>query len=295
MVGDFATSCWPGYNGFMQIDLSSLLVLIKGAGDLATGTALRLHRAGLPVVMTEIARPTVVRRTVAFAQAVFDGACQVEGIVARRCHAGAVAACLAQGEIPVLVDPEAQCIAPLRPVVVVDAILAKRNLGTRLGDAPLVVALGPGFVAGVDCHAVVETNRGHHLSRVIWQGSAEPDTGLPGEVTGVGKLHSRVLRAPADGHVVGMCAIGDRVVAGDRIAVVQTEGVAAGEIVAPFEGILRGLIHPDVEVTFGMKVGDLDPRAERAYCFTTSDKSLAIGGGVLEAILSHLARNSPCS
>jgi len=276
----------------MQLDLSPYLVLIKGAGDLATGTALRLHRAGFAVAMTEIACPTVVRRTVAFAQAVFDGACEVEGVVARCSTFDAAAERLAAREIPILVDPQAESVALLRPAVVVDAILAKRNLGTRIHDAPLVVALGPGFTAGEDCHAVVETNRGHHLGRVLWRGSAEPDTGLPGEITGVGKLHTRVLRAPAGGHVIGARAIGNRVVEGDVVAVVRDAGVYLGAIVAPFEGILRGLIHPDVVVTAGMKVGDLDPRADRAYCFTSSDKSLAIGGGVLEAVMNWLTSDA---
>ena len=166
--------------------------------------------------------------------------------------------------------------------------MAKRNTGTRLDAAPLVIALGPGFTVGVDCHAVVETNRGHNLGRVLWQGSAEPDTGTPGELPGVGKQASRVLRAPAAGHVVGRAAIGEWVEAGAVVATVQTNDGAVSEIVAPFAGVLRGLIHPSVEVWPGLKIGDLDPRADPAYCFTVSDKSLAIGGAVLEAVLTWL-------
>lgn len=289
-LGNFSGSSGHGYNAGMKIDIAACLVLIKGAGDLATGTALRLHRAGFPVVMTELPQPTVVRRTVAFAQAVFDGVYAVEGVTARCVTPDEVATQLARREIPVLVDPDAASVALLRPEVVVDAILAKRNLGTRLADAPLVVALGPGFVAGAECHAVIETNRGHSLGRVIRQGSAEADTGQPGEVAGVGKLHTRVLRAPAAGHLIGLRAIGDRVDEGELIAVVRAgEGEEVAALVAPFAGTLRGLIHPAVAVAAGMKVGDLDPRAERAYCFTTSDKALAIGGGVLEVVMGHLS------
>lgn len=263
-------------------------VLIKGAGDLASGVALRLWRAGFPLAMTEVARPLAVRRTVAFAQAVFDGECQVEEVYARRSRAADVNETLAAGLLPVLVDPQAEAVGLLRPPVVVDAIMAKRNTGTHLDDAPLVVALGPGFTVGVDCHAVVETNRGHNLGRVLWQGSAEPDTGTPGELPGVGKKASRVLRAPAAGHVLGRASIGERVEAGAVVAVLQTDDGAVTEIVAPFAGILRGLIHPSVQVWPRLKVGDLDPRADPSYCFTVSDKSLAIGGAVLEAILSWL-------
>ncbi|HAJ38570.1 MAG TPA: molybdenum hydroxylase [Chloroflexi bacterium] len=265
------------------------LVVIRGAGDLASGVALRLHRAGFPVIHTEIEHPLAVRRTVAFAQAAFDGVCRVEEVTGRRCGMADAAAVVAAGEVAVIIDPAGETLRRLHPPVVVDAIMAKRNTGTRCEDAPFVVALGPGFTAGVDCHAVIETERGHNLGRVIWQGSAAPDTGEPGELPGVGRRASRVLRAPAAGHVIGRCAIGDRVVAGAELAIVED---AAGEmysIVAPFDGVLRGLIHPRVAVHPGMKIGDLDPRADVAACFTVSDKSLAIGGGALEAILMWLA------
>lgn len=270
--------------------------MIKGAGDLATGVALRLHRCGFPVVMTELARPLAVRRTVSFAQAVFDGATQVEEVTARACAPGEVDAVLAAGAIPVLVTPSAAELAALRPTVLVDAIIAKRNTGTAQGDAPLVVALGPGFTAGApgaDCHAVIETNRGHSLGRVIRQGSAEPDTGLPGELPGAGARASRVLRAPAAGRVEALAAIGDRVEAGAAVAHLRTGAGDAVPIRAPFDGILRGVIHPSVEVSAGTKIGDVDPRARREFCFTVSDKSLAIGGGVLEAILTWAARRDP--
>jgi xanthine dehydrogenase accessory factor len=263
-----------------MLDLSTYLVLIKGAGDLATGVALRLHRAGFPLVMTEVAAPLAVRRTVAFAQAVYDGRWTVEGVTAQRAAAEEAPALLAAGKIPVVVDPAAACRQVLQPAVIVDAIMAKQNTGTQRDDAPQVVALGPGFVAGGDCHAVIETQRGHYLGRVLWQGAAIPNTGTPGELPGVGGKASRVLRAPVAGHVQPHKAIGDSVAEGALIAT-----VGAAEIRAPFPGILRGLIHPAVHVPAGLKIGDLDPRADRAYCFTVSDKALAIGGGVIEAIL----------
>lgn len=259
-------------------------VLIRGAGDLASGVALRLFRCGFPVVMTELERPLAVRRAVSFAQAIYDGVCRVEGVEARRCGASEVEDVLAAGAIPVVVEPSAAEIALVDAVVVVDAIMAKRNTGTRLDAAPLVIALGPGFDAGIDCHAVIETNRGHALGRVIWRGSAEPNTGAPGEIGGA-KRTARVLRAPADGYVQPGAAIGDRLAKGDILAVVGEAGQPGIPLVAPFAGVLRGLIHPSVRVTRGLKIGDLDARAQRENCFTVSDKALAIAGGVLEAIL----------
>lgn len=265
----------------------NLLVLIKGAGDLATGVAVRLHRAGFAVAMTELARPLTVRRTVAFAQAIFDGQQTVEGITAQRCTLPEVTTYLAQRAIPVLVDATATALAVLRPTVLVDAIMEKRNTGTQLDQAALVIALGPGFVAGVDCHAVVETNRGHNLGRVIWQGGAEADTGEPGILPGATAQASRVLRAPCTGFVQPCRAIGDLVTSGAVIALVQGDAQEPAVIQAPFTGVLRGLIHPSVPVIPGLKIGDLDPRAQPAHCYTVSDKSLAIAGGVIEALLTY--------
>jgi xanthine dehydrogenase accessory factor len=261
------------------------LVLIKGAGDLASGVALRLHRAGFPVVMTEMAQPLAVRRRVAFAQAVFDGVCTVEEVTAHCCTTEEVNAVLASGVIPVLVDSQTHSLVQLRPPVLVDAIIAKRNTGTHLDDAPFVVALGPGFTVGLDCHAIIETNRGHDLGRVLWHGSAEPDTGTPGELPGIDGKASRVLRAPAEGQVEALVEIGDHVRSGQVLAIVRSPNRNASEVVAPFDGVLRGIVHRSVGVKQGMKIGDVDPRAESGHCFTASDKSLAIGGGVLEAIL----------
>ena len=267
------------------------LVLIKGGGDLASGVAMRLHRAGFPIVMTEVERPLAVRRSVAFAQAIFDGRTQVEEIQAVRSDVDGVPALLARGVIPVLVDPAAATIGHLHPQFVIDAIIAKQNSGTSITDAPTVIALGPGFTAGGDCHSVIETHRGHMLGRVIWDGSADADTGQPGEVPGFGVRGSRVLRAASTGHVHAAYPIGAQIAAGERIAKMIDVHDEAFSIDAPFDGVLRGIIHPTVRVTAGMKIGDLDPRIQPDNCFTVSDKALAIGGGVLEAILMRLRSN----
>jgi len=260
-----------------------MLVLIRGAGDLASGIALRLHRSGFDVVMTEIERPTAVRRTVAFCEAVVDGKQTVEDVTAVRAENREEALlCLERGLIPVLVDPDCVCREHLRPDVLVDAILAKRNLGTRLTDAPIVIGVGPGFTAGEDCHAVVETMRGHTLGRAIYAGSALPNTAVPGLIGGF--AGERVLRAPADGTFRAAAKIGDLVHAGD------IAGYVAGEPMrCQIDGVLRGLIADGVPVTKGLKSGDVDPRAKVEYCYTTSDKALSIGGGVLEAILHFSA------
>ncbi len=184
--------------------------------------------------MTETPAPLAVRRRVAFAQAVFDGVCTVEEVTGRRCDVDEVQSVLASGAIPVLIDPQTHILAQLRPPVLVDAIMAKRNTGTHRDDAPFVVALGPGFTVGRDCHAIIETNRGHDLGRVLWHGSAEPDTGTPGELPGIGGKASRVLRAPAAGHVEALVEIGDRVSGGQVLAVVHGPDGAVGEVVAPF-------------------------------------------------------------
>lgn len=252
------------------------LVVVRGGGDLGSGVAYRLYQAGYPVVITELDKPRLVRRAVCFGNAVFEGEFAVEGIVARHIElTSAIWLALRTDEIPVVVDADWRS---LRPQVVVDARMAKRNIDTAIDDAPLVIALGPGFVAGDDCDAVIETNRGHWLGRVIWRGMAEADTGVPGKIMGVEA--SRVLRAPCDGFVTPHCTIGDHCEDGALIATVADQ-----PLVAPFTGVLRGLIHESVPVTAGLKVGDLDPRARREHCFAISEKSLAIGGAVLEAIL----------
>ena len=256
-----------------------MLVLIKGAGDLATGTAVRLRRAGLDLVMTEVERPTAVRRTVAFSQCMYDGTAAVEGLTARRASGKAEAlAALARGEIPVLCDPGAEIRKELPFDGVVDAILAKKNLGTAITDAPIVLALGPGFTAGVDCHGVVETKRGHDLGRLILEGSAIPNTGVPGDIGGY--TEERIIRAPADGMFEPLAAIGDRVEEGAPVA-----RVAGSVACARLTGVVRGMLPAGLAVKQGMKAGDIDPRCEARHCFTVSDKARAIGGGVLEGLL----------
>jgi xanthine dehydrogenase accessory factor len=257
-----------------------ILVLIKGAGDLASGVAYRLKRSGFPIIMTELPAPLLVRRAVAFGNAVYTGETAVEGVSARRVDTLAEAQQLAFTEtIPIVVDPQVTLLAAARPSVLIDAIMAKSNTGTTLAEAPLVIALGPGFTAGDDCHAVIETNRGHNLGRVISQGQAEANTGTPGVMKGY--TADRVLRSPANGRVRPCANIGDKIKKDQLIATVDGQ-----EIRAPFDGVLRGLVHSKVNVTTGLKIGDLDPRGVVEHCFTISDKSLAIGGGVLEAIFS---------
>ena len=258
-------------------------VVVKGGGDLGTGVAWRLHRCGFRVLVTEVARPTVIRRAVAFASAVYEGSVTVDGVTARLVEDdAALAGCWACGEVPVLVDAEGAVVRRWQPDALVDAVMAKCNVGTRIADAPVVVALGPGFTAGVDCHALVETQRGHHLGRVLLEGSAEPNTGVPGSVGG--ESARRVLRAPAEGAFRAVRAIGERVQAGEVVAHVD-----GAPIPAQLDGVVRGLIHDGLQVHTGMKVGDVDPRGVVADCFTISDKALAIAGGVLEAIL-YLSR-----
>ena len=254
-------------------------VVVKGAGDLASGVIMRLQRAGFRVLATETAQPTTVRRTVAFSEAVYCGEFVVEDIRARRLgHYQEAAQAWSEGVVPVLVDPRSEVVKILRPAVVVDAIMAKCNCGTRLEDAPVVIALGPGFVAGGDVHAVIETNRGHHLGRVLLAGAAEPDTGVPGEIGG--HAAARLLRAPSAGLLRAAKSIGDSVEPGEIVCWVDEAPVRT-----KIAGVLRGLLHEGLPVHAGMKIGDVDPRAAREHCFTISDKSLAVGGGVLEAVL----------
>jgi xanthine dehydrogenase accessory factor len=289
-----------------------MLVVVKGAGDLASGTIHRLHRAGFSVVATELTQPLALRRTVAFAEAVYTGSITIEGLTGARAeNCEDARAVLARGQVPVLIDPLGSIWPTLAPawdggvppvfqpagegrravlpggsggkdalqlVALVDGTLAKRNLGTHLSDAPVVIALGPGFEAGVDAHAVIETNRGHNLGRVYLTGLAEANTGMPGEIGGA--TTERLLRAPAYGPLTAYCAIGDIVSAGDMVAAVGHEPVRAA-----IDGVLRGLVHEGLIVPKGMKIGDIDPRARREHCFSISDKSRAIAGGVLEALL----------
>ena len=256
-----------------------MLVLIKGAGDLATGVAVRLYRSGFPVVMTDLAQPTAVRRTVSFCQCRYDGTTTVEGITARAVQdVDQVKSALAAGEGPVLADPAAEIRSALPFDAVVDAILAKHNTGTAITDAPIVLALGPGFTAGVDCHGVVETKRGHYLGRLITEGSAIPNTGVPGDVGGY--TIERLIRAPKAGVFHPVASIGDTVEKGEVVAHVDETPVYAA-----MPGIVRGMLPEGLTVPAGMKAGDIDPRCTRDHCFTVSDKARAVGGGVLEGLM----------
>ena len=262
--------------------MNNILVIIRGGGDLATGVAIRLFRAGFSIIMLEIDHPTVIRLPVSFARAVYEGKAMVEDIEAILISFWKEAKEIIKlQKIPVLIDREGSCIEKLSPTILIDAIIAKRNLGTRIDQAPLVIGLGPGFTAGQDVDAVVETKRGHNLGRVYYQGQVAPDTGVPGEVEG--ESIRRLLRAPAEGKIAPLHKIGDLVQEGEVIA--KIGGVP---VKAEISGVLRGLIYPQSWVTKGMKVGDIDPRGIKEYCFTVSDKARSLGGAVLEAICAYL-------
>ncbi len=260
----------------MLIDLK---VLIRGGGEMASGIAHRLHQSHMRVLITEVPNPTAVRRTLAFAEAAYLGSQTIENVKAVLVKDIAEAKnqwpC---GQIPLLIDPEASIRKSLEPDVIVDAIMAKKNSTTKISDAPLVLGIGPGFIAGVHAHAVVESNRGYNLGRVIWNGTAEPDTGIPGAISGY--TEARVLRAPQSGTFKGLREIGDHVRSGECVAEVD-----GAPIKAEISGMIRGILRSGIPIGAGVKVGDIDPRGEREYCYTISDKARAIGGGVLEAIL----------
>ena len=252
-------------------------ILIRGGGDIASGIALRLYRAGLKVIISELPNPMAVRRTVSFSEAIYNGKFSVEGISAHRANSASDAFSLLQeGFIPVLVDPEISILKEDKFSVLIDARLLKHRGDTRIDSAPLVIGIGPGFLCGDNCHAVVESYRGHFLGRVYWKGSASADTGLPeGDPR-------RVLRSPASGVLTSKIQIAEQVKTGQVIAEVGGE-----KIVAPFGGVLRGLIRPGIEVEKGVKIGDIDLRNDPSYCFTVSDKALSVAGGVLEAVFSR--------
>jgi xanthine dehydrogenase accessory factor len=268
----------------------SPFIVVKGAGEMASAIAWRLYMANLRrVCMLDLDHPLCVRRQVSFCPALESGAALVEGVraAAARDRAGIEAAWTAHSLAVVSTTAWAriQALAPA-PDVVIDAILAKRNLGTRKDEAPLVIGLGPGFTAGGDCHLVIETNRGHDLGRIIASGSAEPDTGVPGNIAG--HTDDRVLRAPAAGTFDTNRAIGERVRRDETIGQVAGQPVTAG-----LDGILRGLIRPGTVVTAGLKLGDIDPRGNIEHCRTISDKARAIGGSALEAVMRYYNRPGP--
>lgn len=259
----------------------ALRVLVRGGGDLASGVALRLHRAGWQVLITELAHPLAVRRYVSYAQAVYDGEIQIEETHALRV-ANLVEAenAIHAGKIAVMVDPEAAILAQFAPHVLIDGRMRKKSPERNfLNDIAFLIGIGPGFTAGMDSHAVIETNRGPFLGRVIWKGPAQEDTGIP-ERIGEFRIE-RVLRSPAKGVIETVVDIGARVKKGDVVA-----RVGGRQVTAPFDGVIRGLLMAGMEVGPGEKIGDVDPRGDPRLCWLVSDKALSVGGGVLEAILS---------
>ena len=267
------------------------MILVRGGGDLATGVIHKLHQSGYQVLILECDRPSAIRRHVAFCEAVYDGTAEVEGVVCRRITENDIRTqcrkCWAQGEIPLLIDTHGKHIRELEPEAVIDAILAKKNLGTTRDMAPLTIALGPGFTAGQDVDVVVETKRGHRLGRIIREGSAIPDTGIPGIIGGYGK--ERVIHAGTAGIFMDLRKIGDIVEAGETIAQIRTADGAMISVTTQITGILRGLLRSSYPVTPGFKVADIDPRKEElSDCFLISDKARCIAGSVLELVCAQL-------
>ena len=268
----------------MTAGLLDVCVLIRGGGEMASGVAHRLHQCRMNVLITEITAPTAVRRTVAYAEAIYRGCHTIENVKSVRASTVREAHELwDEGMIPIFIDPSAAIRHEVNPGVIVDAIMAKRGSSTTILDAPLVIGIGPGFIAGENVHAIVESNRGYRLGRVIWHGTAEPDTGVPAPVAGY--TETRVLRAPRSGLFKGVRDIGDVVQQGEIVANVESIPICA-----EISGIVRGMLHDGVQVEAGVKVGDVDPRGEREYCDAISDKARAIGGGVVEAILHSCQR-----
>jgi len=262
------------------------LIVLRGGGDLASGIALRLHHTGYQIIILELEKPLAVRRSVSFCEAVYEGVHSVEGVTARLVSPDQLQVAMDADEIPVVVDPGAnillnQFLTSTQSTFVIDARLMKTTPDPLGVNIPLHIGLGPGFIAGENCHAVIETRRGHTLGRVYWDGPTEPDSGEPeGD-------RRRVLRAPQDGVLIADSKIGDHLEEGDLIAKVQPDnGDASISIISPFKGVLRGLIRPGIQITKGMKVGDVDARDDPALYTLVSDKSLAVGGAVLEAILA---------
>ncbi len=273
--------------------MNDKLVIIRGGGDLATGVVQTLWRAGFLLLVLEVPDPSAIRRQVALSEAVYDDSAAVEDVTARYCKNGrAIEKAWRDCEVPVIVDPQGRSIAELKPWAVVDAILAKKNLGTTRAMAPHTIALGPGFTAGIDVDVVIETKRGHNLGRLIYEGEAAPNTGIPGMIAGFGK--ERVIHSPAEGYFYGVASIGDMVEQGQPIGVITQEALPDGQqpsaamgipVPATLTGLLRGLIRSAYPVVPGFKIADIDPRKEEIKnCFTISDKARCLGGAVLTAL-----------
>lgn len=268
-----------------------MIVVVRGGGDLASGVVLRLHRAGLRVVICELPEPLAVRRLVSFAEAINIGRWSVEGVEARKVdhpeNIPEIYEILSNDAVPVVVDPNGDAVRTLNASIVIDGRMKKQQFVSSTNSNRMLIGLGPGFTAGVNCDAVIETNRGHNLGRVLWSGSAQADTGIPEGV--VGYRRERVLRASQGGILQTAVAIGDHVEQGALVAEIVASGSTeiSARIEAPFPGVVRGLLRSGTAVVQKLKVGDIDPRDEPAFCSSVSDKALAVGGGVLEAILSQ--------
>lgn len=274
----------------LNSNIDKSLIIVRGGGDIASGTISKLYNCGFPVLILEIETPSAIRRNVAFSEAIYQGTQTIEGITCYRAKDLEQAVIfLNEGKLTVLVDPDANSIKALKPLAVIDAILAKKNLGTTKNMAPITIALGPGFCAGEDVNAVIETKRGHNLGRIIYDGCAAPNTGIPGNIEGYSK--ERVIHSPAKGILKNVCHITDKVTKGQQIAAIETnEGVVP--VYASMDGLLRGLIRDGFPVTNGFKIADIDPRLDQYNnCFTISDKARCIAGGVLEALL-HLKKEN---
>ena len=265
----------------MDEKLNDIAILIKGAGEMASGVAQRLASCRFKVCLTETSTPQAVRREVTFSEAIFDHEKEVEGVTAKKIDSTHhIFQVWKEGKIPILIDPETRVKGFLKPDVLIDATLAKKNLGTKITDAPLVIGLGPGFFAGKDVHLVIETNRGHNLGRIIANGEAEPNTGIPGSVSGY--TEERVIRAPQDGEFEALKKIGNGIWANEKVGMVK-DAVIRSRIA----GVIRGLLRDGTEVWEGMKIGDVDPRGIKDHCYTISDKARTVSGGVLQAILER--------
>jgi selenium-dependent molybdenum hydroxylase system YqeB family protein len=264
-------------------------VIVRGGGDIASGTIYKLYQSGFQVLITEIEHPSAIRRNVAFSESVYNGTQTIEGCTCyRAADIREAEQFLQEGKLTLMVDEDMSCLSSFKPMAVVDGILAKRNLGTHRGMAPITIALGPGFTAGEDVDAVIETKRGHQLGRIIYEGQAIANTGTPGNIAGFSK--ERVMHSPAEGRIRNVKKITDIVSKDEVLAWIETD---SGDVpvYAKMDGLLRGLIRDGYPVTKGFKVADIDPRlTELDNCFIISDKARCIAGGVLEALL-HLSRN----
>ncbi|OGF58813.1 MAG: hypothetical protein A2Y62_10020 [Candidatus Fischerbacteria bacterium RBG_13_37_8] len=261
-------------------NLQGLKICLRSGGDLASGIAYRLCRAGANIVITELPQPKLIRRTVSYGNAIFEGTFEVEGIKAKRVEdRSEIEACWNEKILPVRIDPEETTADEIDASIIIDARMKRRNIGNDLNQKRLIIGIGPGFIVGINCTRAVETVRGHFLGRVIYEGKTQDSHGVPGEINGYS--YERLIRSPADGLFLTTKSIGDLIEKDETIATVN--GI---QVNCEIKGMIRGLLHPDLYVIKGQKIADIDPRCKREYAFTISDKALAVGGGVLEAILN---------